>query len=223
MTVIRLRWNHVIGVFAAFLWLLAVPVMKAVDHRVTSAAEIQQILAKVQPGDTLTMAAGTWIDEKIVFNGHGTEREPILLRAERPGRVILTGASSLRIAGTYLVVQGLYFKDGYSSDGDVIEFRHTNKAISNNCRLTQIAIEDYNPQDQQTGYKWVSLYGSHNRVDHCVFKGKDHVGSTLVVWLSEEPNYHLIDHNYFIDRPVLGRNDGESIPKISPLMWMPPS
>ncbi len=74
-----------------------------------------------------------------------------------------------------------------------------------------LAILDYSVPDKQTDTKWVSLYGSHNRVDHCYIRGKTNSGTTLVVWLSDQPNYHQIDHNHYDPRPALGFNDGETI------------
>ncbi len=162
-----------------------------------------------QPGDTLTMTEGEWIDQRIVFQGNGAEGDSILLRAQRPGYVILTGTSTLRISGDYLKVDGLYFKDGYSVSGAVIEFR--GGPYANRCRLTNTAIVNYNPSSISTDYKWISLYGTYNRVDHCYLRGKNHSGTTLVVWLNGQPNYHRIDQNYFAYRPELGFNGGETI------------
>jgi len=189
--------------------------IEAIEYFVSTPEEITSKMAIAIPGDTLTMTNGVWTDAHIVFEGNGTEDQPILLRSESPGYVILSGSSNLRIAGDYLIVDGLYFKNGYSSSGSVIEFRNGSGNLSNYCRLTNTAIENYNPTNASIGYKWVSLYGSHNRVDHCYFKGKNHIGTTLVVWferIKDPPaHYHLIDHNYFAHRPELGENDGETI------------
>jgi poly(beta-D-mannuronate) lyase len=62
------------------------------------------------------------------------------------------------------------------------------------------------------------LYGMKNRVDHCYLKGKTHVGTTIGVYVSNTPNYHRIDHNYFADRPPLGRNGGEIL-RIGTDVW----
>jgi len=200
--------------FASFLVFSCYSAL-ATEYYVTTSSEITSAMNGAQPGDTLTMATGVWTDAHIVFEGNGTEDQPILLRSESPGYVILSGSSNLRIAGDYLIVDGLYFKNGYSSSGGVIEFRNGSSNLSNYCRLTNTAIENYNPANASIGYKWVSLYGSHNRVDHCYFKGKNHIGTTLVVWferISDPPaHYHLIDHNYFAHRPELGENGGETI------------
>ena len=200
--------------FASFL-VFSCYSASATEYYVTTPGEITSVMYVAQPGDTLTMANGVWTDAHIVFEGNGTEDQPILLRSESPGCVILSGSSNLRIAGDYLIVDGLYFKNGYSSSGGVIEFRNGSSNLSNYCRLTNTAIENYNPADANINYKWVSLYGSHNRVDHCYFKGKNNIGTTLVVWFertSDPPaHYHLIDHNYFAHRPELGQNGGETI------------
>jgi poly(beta-D-mannuronate) lyase len=168
-------------------------------------------MSSARPGDTLTMTRGVWTNANIVFQGIGTEALPILLRAESYGGVVLAGSSNLRISGRNLIVDGLLFKNGSSPSGDVIEFRGPG-GESDSCRLTNCAIVGYNPADSTKDNKWVSLYGTYNRVDHCFFRGKANSGTTLVVWLSNRPNYHQIDHNYFAYRPVLyGWNGGETI------------
>src|SRR4051812_11705146 len=71
----------------------------AAEHKVTSAAEIGRLAARLGPGDVLVMADGTWTDQAIVFRGKGSRDRPIGLRAETPGKVVLTGKSSLEIDG----------------------------------------------------------------------------------------------------------------------------
>lgn len=176
----------------------------------STSAEITTALSLVQPGDTVIMKKGTWQNQKIVFQKNGTADKNIYLLAEVEGEVFLTGTSTLRIAGNYLIVSGLIFKNGYSSSGGVIDFKN-GSLESNYCRLTNSSIIDYNPSDSKTDYKWISLYGTHNRVDHCYLKGKTHIGTSLVVWLSNKPNYHLIDSNYFGNRPVFPENGAETI------------
>jgi poly(beta-D-mannuronate) lyase len=179
--------------------------------RVASAEEISAAMNVARPGDTLTMANGLWTDAAIMFAGYGTASAPIVLRGESYGGVILGGTSTLRISGSNLVVDGLLFRNGYSPSGAVVEFQGT-YGQSDSCRLTNCSILEYNPADLAVDYKWISLYGTHNRVDHCYLRGKKHQGSTLVVWVdTSRSNYHQIDHNYFAPRPPLGTNGGETI------------
>lgn len=198
-------------VFLQFLFLIfSDGDLLAAKYFVASVSEFNSALAQVQPGDSIVMRAQIWTNAQLVFQKNGTQQDSIYLVAEIPGKVILSGTSTLRIAGKYLVVDGLYFTNGYSNNGGIIEFRNGSNNAQH-CRLTNTAIINYNPSNSSTDYKWISLYGDHNRVDHCYLKGKTHSGTTLVVWLSSTPNYHLIDHNYFALRPELGVNGGETI------------
>ncbi|MFC2080253.1 chondroitinase-B domain-containing protein [Bacteroidota bacterium] len=182
------------------------------EYVITNAQELSAL--SLQAGDVVIMKNGTWTDQELKFEGSGTETEPILLQAETQGEVILNGNSTLDMGGDYLIVDGLVFEGGALSDGHIIEFR-TSSSNAYYSRLTNTKIIDYNPASDATAYKWVSLYGRHNRVDHCEFTGKDNEGALLVVWLDRsdtpEPNYHVIDHNYFGQIPELGRNGMESI------------
>ena len=173
-------------------------------------AGLQRALKTARAGDTIAMADGSWIDADILFEGEGTAAAPIILRAQTPGKVTLKGQSRLRMSGAYLVVDGLSFQDGFIKD-HVIAFRSSPERVANHCRVTNCAILDYSVPDKKTDTKWVSFYGSHNRMDHCRISGKTNAGTTLVVWLSDQPNYHQIDHNHFGPRPRLGFNGGETI------------
>ncbi|HPA16124.1 MAG TPA: polysaccharide lyase 6 family protein [Verrucomicrobiae bacterium] len=185
----------------------------ATEIPVATPADIARACDRAKPGDALVMAEGVWRDADIVFRGRAEAGMPITLRAQTPGKTILSGRSRLRIAGEHLVVSGLLFRDGWPNDS-AIEFRADSKAMASNCRLTGCAIADYSPPTDDAaakGSKWVSLYGLSNRVDHCYFTGKKDLGTTLVVWVGDLPNGHRIDHNHFGPRPPLGRNGGETI------------
>jgi poly(beta-D-mannuronate) lyase len=177
----------------------------AKDYVVGNAQEIAVL--KLQPGDKVILKAGNWKNQSITFKGKGTVALPIILTTEKPGSVISSGNSTLKIEGDYLTVDGLAFADGYSEKDAVITFSKN----ASNCRLTNTTIFNYNHPDKIFDYKWVSVYGIRNRVDHCAFSGKSHQGTLLVVWLTDQPNYAQIDHNYFGPRPDLGVNGGEII------------
>ena len=180
----------------------------ATTYQVGSAAEINA-LPDLSPGDVVIMKNGAWTNQTVIFKGEGTESNPIVLKAETPGQVVLTGTSTLSIAGNYLQVESLKFIYGTAA-GNVIEFRR-GSLLANHCRLTNTTIKDYSTTDKNTDSKWISLFGTYNRVDHCSISGKTNIGTTLVVWLDEIPDYHQIDHNYFGHRPDLGENGGETI------------
>lgn len=178
---------------------------------VSSDDELGTAIANAVPGDVIVMQDGIWKDIDIVFKGQGTEAEPITLKAQTQGQVIISGSSSLRIAGKYLVVDGLYFKDGASSQSlHLIEFRDGAEA-AHHSRLTNTVISEFSKERGQSDV-WVGLFGTHNRVDHSFFHGKTSQSALLIVWRPDEtPQYHQIDHNYFKDIPVLGMNGAEAI------------
>ena len=199
--------------FLAFIVLiiLANIRLEATTYLVSTIQEFNSAVLVVVPGDSIVLKKGNWVDVRLIFRGNGTVDNPITLTVEQPGRTFITGNSNLRIFGNYLIVDGLYFKDGKSPTGSIIEFRNGSAETSNYSRLTNSAIVNFNPPSTATDYKWVSLYGSNNRVDHCYFAGKNHSGTLLVVWMDSSPDFHTIDHNYFGYRPVYGANGAETI------------
>ena len=171
----------------------------AAEHRIASAADLDRLAEKLQPGDAVVLVAGTWCDQALVFRAAGTAQQPVTLRAETPGRTILTGKSRLLVDGEWLVVEGLHFTDcGPEGDGIALKGRHH--------RLTSTAMVGGT-------YKFfVHLYGNDHRVDHCYFAGKTSESPTLQVEVAvEEPNRHRLERNHFGPRPPLGRNGGETI------------
>ncbi len=176
--------------------------------------EYRKAAADLKPGDKVILANGEWRNFEIVFSGRGTPDNPVSLSAETPGKVIVTGLSSLRISGAHVLVSGLVFRDGHSPTGEVISFRTAKGDLATDSRITGIVIDRFNrPDRQQTDY-WVGLHGTRNRFDHSSLIGKTNAGVTLAVVLDEEgsrENGHRIDHNYFGPRPVFGSNGGETI------------
>ncbi|MBD3384171.1 T9SS type A sorting domain-containing protein [candidate division KSB1 bacterium] len=182
----------------------------AADYIVSSASEITSAMQTAQPGDTLTMQNGVWMNERISFEGNGAEGDSIVLRAETPGHVVLTGTSRLEIDGTYLKVDGLRFIGGSNSNG-AIEFDYG----SQHCRVTNTLVAEYNPSSALTRYHWIQLQGAHHRLDHCFFTGMRHSGVSVIVKLNNAPyGHHRIDHNIFSNKPEGNGNGYESI-KIS--------
>jgi poly(beta-D-mannuronate) lyase len=203
------------------VWLMALLLLlcfsrfsNAAQYVVANVSDISTRMTAALPGDTLIMADGLWLDADILLRGNGAPGQPITLRAQTPGNVFLSGNSRLRMAGNYLVVDGLTFTNGYRSSGDVIAFRYSTSLLTepaNNSILTNCAVIDYNTPAVTNDTKWVSLFGVSNRVVNCYFKGKSNLGSTIVVWVEDQPNYHRIERNYFGFRPLLGVNGGETI------------
>ena len=176
---------------------------------VGSAKEIHAVLSKLKAGDIVVMQSGRWHDQQIRFTAKGTLQQPIVLKAQKPGKTRLTGYSFLKIYGKHLMIDGLLFTDGYiDSSRSVIRLGEDTR----HCRLTNTAIIDYAPPNKKAKSAWVHILGLQNRVDHCFFSGKSNLGVVLSINFSvEQPNYHRIEHNYFGLRPYHGLNGAEVI------------
>ena len=191
----------------------AVPA-QAAEYLVKTQQAYKQAAAKAKPGDVIKLANGVWQDFEILFTGEGTKNNPIRLTAETKGKVILSGQSNLRLAGNYLEVSGLVFKDGYTPTQEVISFRRNKTHLANNSRVTEVVIDDYNQPERQEADFWVMIYGKNNRFDHNHLSGKRNKGVTMAVRMktpASRENNHRIDHNYFGPRSILGSNGGETL------------
>lgn len=176
--------------------------------------ELNQAIVNAQPGDEIVMANGRWENLELLFKARGTEAQPIVLRAEEKGKVLITGQSNLRLAGEYLKVEGLVFVEGFSPTGEVIAFRENKTELCNHCRVTECVIDNFNPAERFESDLWVTIYGRNNRFDHNHLTGKKNQGVTVAVRMDTEEsreNDHRIDHNYFGPRPILGSNGGETL------------
>lgn len=183
----------------------------AADFRISPETDIKRLAKELAAGDNIILEDGTWLDTQLNFEQlQGTEDAPIRIRAETPGRTIISGRSQLRISGQNVIISGLMFRDAQGMS-DVVEFRTHSERHAHRCRITDCLFEESDDANPSTESHWLSIYGSENRVDHCTFRGKTNKGTTLVVWVTDTPGRHRIDHNYFGRRPALGANGVETV------------
>ncbi len=180
---------------------------------------------KLSPGDEVVLKDGNYNLGDVDFIGNGTAADTITLRAENPGKVVVSGPLKLRIYGSYLKVDGLFFHKAWASGFSMIEFRREKGENSSHCRLTNCVIDDCNDPDKSekpappgqlpmsVAEYWVGLYGENHRVDHCYFANKRIGGLVIQLWLDENShiNNHQIDHNLFGQRKPYGGNGAEII------------
>lgn len=177
-----------------------------VTSTISSAAELEA-LGPLEAGRTIIWKDGTYDAQKIHLTGTGSEAEPILFRAENPGGVRFTGASTLSIDGSYLHVSGFQWIDPVPDGEHLIRFESGSQA----CRLEDCAIDGSGSEsDAVNSTKWVSLYGTHNVVTHCRFENKNNMGALCVVWLEEGVTAgHEISYNHFSRPETILDADGE--------------
>lgn len=197
----------------------------ATNYTVSTESSLITTMNNAYPGDTINVANGTYDWGQITLtNTNSTSTSNwIVLKAQDFNRVIFTGSTYLQFSGTRIMVSGFRFASGSVGTTSVIQFRNSANLAANYCRLNNITIDNYNSDSSASANvdnKWVSIYGTNNRVDHCTFINKFNAGATLVVWYDQingpypgqsTSTYHRIDSNYFNGRGYLGGNGGESI------------
>lgn len=216
---------------------------QAAEHFVSSDDDIRDLTGSgaIAPGDIVTWRNGTYEDQGINFNAMGTADARITLRAETPGGVILKGKSFIKFGGDYITADGFLFYNGddYLREigSSVVQFRANNgNRHAHHCRLTNTAIIDMNSHEQDVddddedgdstefifhSTKWIQIYGTNNRVDHCHFEQKKVRGALIVFELVPQDGEsgtpyasynHRIDHNSFGPNPVgFSGNEFETI------------
>jgi poly(beta-D-mannuronate) lyase len=186
---------------------LLIACASAAEFPVANPSALTDALSRAQPGDTLVLTNGTWRDATLVLSAAGTAGSPVTVRAETPGKVVLTGSSSLTFAAPHVHVSGLVFKNGAIKDDSLITFK------SDDCVLTDTAVIDYNPKDVATGYYWVFFHGSRNRIERGYFTGKNHQQPVIGNGIKNS-RYNSVAYSYFKDIPYVAARNGREIFRI---------
>ncbi len=192
--------------------------LNANNIMVNNPDELTRAIDSAKAGDNIVLANGVWKDVQIKFRGKGTKDKPITIQAETPGKVTIEGESYLKFGGEYLVVEGLHFKNGFSPSNAIIDFKISQKdapdIISNNCKVTNCVIEDFNKPKRDNSDLWVQFWGRHNELSNSYIAGKTNRGPTVrvsIAGIESINNYHQIVNNHFGPRPVKGGPSGETI------------
>lgn len=175
---------------------------------------LTEAIRQAHPGSEIVLANGVWTDAEIAFYAIGTADQPITLRAEEPGKVTLEGNSYLQLGGQHLIVEGLYFRNGYSPLNSVISFQISEDSTAFHSRVTNCVIENFTKPSRLINDHWIEFYGQHNSLDHCYISGKSNDGETLRVFQTgnqHNSNHHRIVNNYFGPRPRKGGPRAETI------------
>ena len=200
---------------------------QANEYKISSVKELNGVQQKVQAGDIIVWQNGNYEDVKINFQPvqNGTEKQPIILKAETAGKVVFKGASQLFVSGIYLQAEGFLF-EGTTTIGNsdnVIEFaaQFKDHHQTTHCRITNCAIINYSPNNIDNNTNYVTIRGTFNELDHCYFTGKINRGPIVVVRYKTDNGFidgsdmapsthHHIHHNYFGYR-TFPENGGEDM------------
>ncbi|MFA8433092.1 MAG: polysaccharide lyase 6 family protein [Marinifilaceae bacterium] len=186
-----------------FLLLILLVCKGVVAEDLVRVASVEDIVSACEKGErNLVLKDGEYKDFQLELSWNGTKQQSLQLKAEHPGKVILTGNSKIVLSGNHILLSGLDFNHGKRLEGGALIF-----VSGENNRITQTRLRNYN---QVTGV-WIQLNGRYNRVDHCWFEGKTSGASYINVDVPRKGgNHHFVDSNYF-SRPPLGRNGGSAM------------
>ena len=175
------------------------------SQTVSSVRDLQSALDDATAGTTITIQNGTYTDADLEIDAKGTQANPIIIQAETPGEVIFEDDSRIKMGGEYITLTGVVFTGTYSlndsgAESYVVAFSNDGSEC-NNCKLTQIQIDDYNPRDEDDDLRWVHVYGQDNEISYNTFINKKSIGSMLFNQRSNGIEDRMkIHHNYFAYR-----------------------
>lgn len=189
------------------------PAMSLAGTIEVSLDKVASVLKTAGSGDRIQVSDGVYSDVLLKWSGHGSGKSPVVIEATTPGKVVITGKSSLQLAGEHITIKGFLFDEVSTVRKSVVDFSIGDR-YANNCRLTDCVFNNCNVSKRDEIKSYIVLSGRYNRVDHCSLLGKLNLGVTLLVNLNGEgclENHHRIDHNYFGPRGVYGSNGAETI------------
>jgi len=168
-----------------FLILLCFFGIKATAQQYFSDAEdLADAVNRSSGGGTFIVTDGNYADFEASFEIVATESNPIIIRAETIGGVLLTGESHFVFKkSAYVTLEGFVF-DGQGEDSLV------KLEGCNNIRISRNVFE----LETSESIKWVFVGGvwndniypfqypsHHNRIDHNIFRNKETPGHYITI------------------------------------------
>ena len=155
-----------------------------VVHIVRTAQELNALSGRVQPGDQIVLADGSWRDAIVRFQAKGERSRPIVLRPQSPGGVVFTGTSSVKLWGQHLIAQGLEFRDGVVDRDNVVVLQMGGGAQRpcDSCIVNRLVMDNINPEPAKYE-EWKTIYlglqGRDITVANSQFMRKENVGTVV--------------------------------------------
>jgi poly(beta-D-mannuronate) lyase len=175
---------------------------RAADYRVDSVAALAERLAAAQPGDTLIVAAGSYVTEApLVVACAGTAEKPLTIRAERVGEAEIKGKHGFEVAkgAAHVVIEGFRFTHAAGSTRVPPGAHH----VRFTRNVFQCAGEG----------AYLTVSGDDVEVDRNEFRDKRTLGNMLSVTGAEGQVARRlrVHHNHFHDFAPAGGNGAETI------------
>lgn len=184
------------------------------SQTVSSVGALQTALDNATAGATITIENGTYSNADLEIEATGTAANPIIIQAETPGGVIFEDNCRIKMGGAYITLTGVVFTGTYSlndsgANSYVISFN--NGSDCDNCTVTQVQIDGYNPSSVNDDLRWIRVYGQDNEISYNTFINKTSVGSMLFNQRDNGIEDRMkIHHNYFAFRTQIGVADSKN-------------
>ena len=208
--------------FIALIFLLSATQLNA--QTFSDADDLADAVNSSTNGGIFIVKNGIYSDFESTFEAIATSTNPIIIKAETIGGVVLQGESHFTIRkSAHLILEGFVF-DGEGED-TLVKLEGCN-----NVRITRNIFELKTTES----IKWVFIGGvwndntfpfefpsHHNRIDHNLFQNKETPGHYITVDGSFDDNgseevyyqsqHDRIDHNYFKNNGPRAVNEQETI------------
>lgn len=153
---------------------------------------------KKLPSDTIYLEDGTLRGYEVNLSQAGA-----VLAARNPGKTIITGAVSINISASNVVVRDIVFRDVYTvgKNVDLISIS------GSDCEISNCIIYNTDGFASKKTYYWLTIGGKRNKIIGNSFVGKENKAPLIYV-LSDNENQgqHVIKQNLFARIKPLGKN-----------------
>ncbi|WP_207423538.1 chondroitinase-B domain-containing protein [Desertivirga brevis] len=193
-------------------------IVSAAEYKVGSQQEFEAATGKAKPGDIITIKNGEYRGWGTKVDLSGSEKMPIIIRAEKDGGVVFTGEYSapiFHLRAKHTIFRDINFKNCILSkangkSGLLIELEE-----SENCRVTSCVFENNRVIVQNMSLVVISGNGKNNEVDSCRFlNNKDAQDLKVHITRTTCPQNTLIQHNLWRDKEKVSwknLNGGECV------------
>jgi len=183
-----------------------VPPLAAAQGPVDSMESFSKAVRGAKAGDTIVIANGRYNGWSADLDCRGTSRQPVTIRPESAGGVVLTGRSRFSITGSYVTVDGLRFEE-CDFERNLLDFKR-----SDHCRIVNCVFDNCGGARAAIG---LSAGARNNRLTDCHFTN---IAARCVnLTMNDEiykhgvPTGNVIRNNHFQDIPRAGKNGRETV------------
>lgn len=192
--------------------------LSAKEYKVATQEAFKTATEMAKPGDIITIKNGEYRAWMTKVNLAGSEKLPIVIRAESKGGVVFTGEYSapiFHIRARHTIFRDINFKNCILSKADGKSGLLIELEESENCRVSSCVFENNKVVVQNMSLLVISGNGKNNEVDNCKFlNNKDAQDLKVHITRTTCPQNTLIRNNLWRDKEKVSwknQNGGECV------------